>query len=304
MRRIIVKLHRWIGIVLAIYVVMICLTGSVLVYRPELFSHFEPKPVVVERGERLLTDEQLLAAAGEAFPGYEPNQLWRGREEDNAVEIELLRDGSRQGELFDPYTGEALGPALNLGYRATDFLLKLHAQLLGGDSGRAVNGALGLFFVFLALTGVLAWRPHKRRRPKPEKTPHTIGNWTMRRLHKTTGIWAAVFVLMWAVTGVHLAYPWIFDSINEYFDPFDEMNPVERVGDQISYWLAYVHFGRFGGRLPGCEWDSACSEGLKALWSVLALVPAMLAVTGLWMWLRGLRARARVRRLAEGGESG
>ncbi len=36
MRRVLIKLHRWIGVVLFAYVMMICLTGSFLVYRPEL----------------------------------------------------------------------------------------------------------------------------------------------------------------------------------------------------------------------------------------------------------------------------
>ena len=282
MRRFLVTLHRWIGIVLAIYVVMLCLTGSVLVYRPELFRYFEPQPVFVETQGTLLSDEQLLAAAKGAFPEREPNQLWRGQEDNRAVEVELLDGDDREGWLFDPYTGEALQPSLNLGYRTTAFLLDLHTKLLGEDAGKTINGALGLTFVFLVLSGLLAWRPGKTR------------GWGLRRLHMTTGIWASAFVLMWAVTGVHLAWPWLLDGVNEYFDPFDEMNPVERFGDKLSYWLAYAHFGRFS-YMPWCG-PGACGEGLKALWAVVALVPAGLAVTGLWMWLSGQRSRARMRK--------
>ena len=301
MRRTLVRLHRWIGIVLAIYVAMICLTGSVLVYRPELFRHFEPQPLVVATGPQLLTDPQLLAAAGRAFPSYEATQLWRGRQENHAVEVELLRGDSRLGELFDPYTGASLGPALPLGYRVTDMTLRLHNQLLGGDTGRMANGALGLLFVFLGLTGALAWRPHKhgkaRRRARGEQGV-SQRQWGLRRLHKTAGIWAAAFVLMWAITGVHLAWPWLFDAVHEYLDPFDDANPVERPGDRISYWLAYAHFGRFG-YMDWCG-PGACAEGFKAAWSAIALVPAGLAVTGLWLWLRGRLARARVKRAADG----
>ena len=78
------------------------------------------------------------------------------------------------------------------------------------------------------------------------------------------------------------------------------MSPVERTGDKVSYWLAYLHFGRFGGRVPGCE-RGLCGESLKAIWALIALVPAFLAATGLILWLRGRRARARVKRLSRAG---
>ncbi len=69
----------------------------------------------------------------------------------------------------------------------------------------------------------------------------------------TTGIVVAVFVVMWGVTGSHLAYPPVGEAIIEWFEPFDELNPVERTGDTVSYWMSYLHFGRLGGYVPGCD---------------------------------------------------
>ena len=40
MRQAIVQIHRWIGIVLFAWVLLLCLTGSALVYRPELFRAY------------------------------------------------------------------------------------------------------------------------------------------------------------------------------------------------------------------------------------------------------------------------
>jgi uncharacterized iron-regulated membrane protein len=197
-----------------------------------------------------------------------------------------------RGYLFDPYTGRPLRAAIPWDFWLVSKLLELHTELLGGESGRLVNGALGLGLAFMALTGVLVWTP-KKRKASSASTGRAPGS--LRRLHMTVGIWTALFVFMWAITGANLVYPEAMMRVVDYFEPFDEMNPVERVGDQVSYWFAYLHFGRFGGRIPGCD-RGLCDETLKATWALIALAPAFLAGSGLVLWLRGRRARARLRR--------
>lgn len=285
MRRVLVRLHRWIGVVLFAYVAMICLTGSFLVYRPELLRMFEPKPTKVAVGARLLSDEELLQGAARAFPSERPVQVWRGAAPNHAVEIDLERGEQRRNWLFDPYTGEPVGPTLPLGFRAITFTLDLHKELVGAESGRVVNGMLGLGLAFLGLSGALIWRPRK----KTERAG------SLRRLHMTTGIWAALFVAMWGITGFHLAYPATGEAVIEWFEPFDELNPVERVGDKVSYWMAYLHFGRLGGYVPGCGRGDSCDHAIKGVWMLIALAPVFLALSGFWLWLRGRRARARAR---------
>ena len=67
----------------------------------------------------------------------------------------------------------------------------------------------------------------------------------------------------------------------DYLHPLDDNKPNEtRVGDTVLQWLSRLHFGRFGG------WP------IKALWTVLGLVPLLLFITGAIMWWnRVLRPR-------------
>ena len=62
----------------------------------------------------------------------------------------------------------------------------------------------------------------------------------------------------------------------------------------IQYWLAYLHFGRLGGRgIPGCG-RGLCNSTSKAIWAVFGLVPPLLFVTGgLMWWNRVVRKGAR-----------
>ena len=295
LRKAIFQIHLWTGIALATYVIAICLSGSVLVYRNELYGVFAPKPVFVERGQRLLSPDQLEAAVKRSFAGYQVTQVWRGESPNQAVELELTRGDMTRRRLFDPYTGENLGSSVPVGFRFTAWLLDFHDNLLGGDTGRRTNGVVAAMVIVSAASGLIVWWPGVQRWRRSAAIDFRANwrqfNWS---LHSALGMWFVGFVLMWGVTGLYLSYPKPFNVAVEYLFPLNESNPVESIGDRVLYWLGYAHFGRFGGRIPGCG-RGTCNEVFKAVWAVFGLVPVVMAVTGVAMWCyrRGFRSTRR-----------
>ena len=284
-RRAVFQIHLWTGIGIGLYLLMICLTGSVLVYRNELYRAFSPEPVIVVGSGESLTPETLTEAAQRVYPDYDVTDVRTGDTPQHAVEISLRDDGETIRRLFDPYTGEDLGDPLPIGYRVSAWMLDLHDNLLGGRTGRKINGIGAFFFIVLAVTGIFVWWPGIRSWRR-SLTIDMKANWRRLNwnLHSAFGFWSMPFVLMWGITGVYLAVPEWFQATVEYFDPFDPSNPVDRFGDRVLYWLAYLHFGRLGGRgIPGCG-RPLCNEMTKAVWAVVALVPPALLVTGVVMW--------------------
>jgi len=149
------QLHLWSGIGIGLYVLLISVTGSVLVYRNELYRAATPDPIIVtERGVRL-NDEELKGAATRAYPGYTVAILSRARNPDQAVSISLDRRRDRKNRLFNPYTGADLGNAVPLGIWLVSKLLELHDDLLGGPTGRSINGIGALLIVVLTFTGIV-----------------------------------------------------------------------------------------------------------------------------------------------------
>src|ERR1700719_2838603 len=63
LRKAIFQLHLWCGIGLGLYVFLISLTGSVLVYRNELYRAVTPEPIVVTASGARLTDQELKRTA-------------------------------------------------------------------------------------------------------------------------------------------------------------------------------------------------------------------------------------------------
>src|SRR5204863_3203790 len=103
------QVHMWSAIGIGLYVLMVSVTGSVLVYRNELYRAAIPDPIVVAESGPLLTDDELKAAAARAYPGYTIDSVRRSRNPSEAVSIALARGTDVQGRLFNPYTGQALG---------------------------------------------------------------------------------------------------------------------------------------------------------------------------------------------------
>src|SRR4051812_29772851 len=135
------QIHLWTGIGVGLYIFVVCLTGSVLVFRRELTRSYANRPQIMLRADQKpLTEDQLKAAALRAFPGWDVEKVWRGRRANSPVDIWMLRGGRKQQHLFEPYTGADLGETRPRAIRAIDWLVSLHDDLLGGMNGRIVNG--------------------------------------------------------------------------------------------------------------------------------------------------------------------
>jgi uncharacterized iron-regulated membrane protein len=273
LRRALFQIHLWSGIGAGLYVLIISITGSAVVYRPEIQKALSTKPHIVAAVGPRLSDDDLKQAALRPYPDYEVKQIWRPRNPKQAVEIWLERGRKSRQRLFDPYTGADLGEPLRFGFRVISWVVDLHDNLLGGKTGRFVNGIGAILATVLCLTGAVIWWPGIKNW-RHSLTVDWKANWKKLNwdLHGALGAWFIIFVLMWALSGIYLCFPGPFDSLLNAIDLHDPSGKAYRFGLMFFFWLTRIHFGRFAG------WP------VKVLWIVIGLVPAALFVTGALMW--------------------
>ena len=157
LRKALFQIHLWTGIGVGFYIMMVSLTGSVLVYRSEIYRAFTLEPLIATASGDRLTDEKLKEAAERAYPGYAVTSVTRPRNPNQAVDVWLRRGTSTTQRLFDPYTGKDLRASVPPGIRFVSSLLDLHDNLLFGPTGRLINGLGALFTIVLGLTGLVIW---------------------------------------------------------------------------------------------------------------------------------------------------
>jgi uncharacterized iron-regulated membrane protein len=170
------------------------------------------------------------------------------------------------------------GNSESIVFRVVEWLVDLHENLLFGMTGRSVNGVGALCLTALCLTGAILWWPgitHWRRSLSVNwRSSFARLNWD---LHNTLGFWCFFFLMVWGISGIYFAFPEKFTWLIDLLDPPGTSNKLH-LGDLALLWLSNLHFGRFG-------WFA------EALWTLLGLVPAVLAFTGVFMCCHRLFVR-------------
>lgn len=296
LRRAVFQVHLWTGLAIGLYVVVLSVTGSVLVYRNELDRYLASPRVQLRPGQTPLNADEIKAVAERQYPGWTVTGVSEGRYEgrgrrrpDPTASVTLERGGERKDRLFDPYTGTDLGDSTTRGQLFLLWLVRVHDELLlDRPDGPWWNGLLSLVFTLLVVTGAVVWWPGVSRWRRSLGVRWGAG-WrrTMWDLHSALGFWLLPFMLMWGVSGWYLGMP---EPLTDLVDRISKPEGIygERPGDVALMWLSRLHFGRWR--------DPVWGPYLKALWAAAGLVPAIMFVTGVVMWWnRVVRRRRRAR---------
>lgn len=219
MRSVVLQVHRWLGIALAIWVIAIGLSGAVLIFRPELQKLTYPQFFHVTRAAGSdASAGGLLASLRVAYPrGTISGIDWPTYRRDTVLSY-VLEGTTFRTVFLHPQTAAIIGemPEHSWITRLQDF----HFDLLGGPTGRTVNGVAALCLVGMLATGIVIWWPAVGRWRQSLtidfSRPWKRINW---QAHNAVGFWLFAMFLVWAVTGVEFAFPRQFRSAVNAMSP-------------------------------------------------------------------------------------
>jgi uncharacterized iron-regulated membrane protein len=229
-----VVLHRWTGSVLALFLLLVGLTGSVLPFYRNLDKALSPELLTVGVLARrppldpLVLREQVLAR----HPEFRIDSVPLAHKADEAMAFYVEGRSSRltYDELYvDPYTGRELGTRrwgdLTQGrVNLMPFVYRLHYSLAAGTPGRTVLGVVALLWTLDCFVGACLTLP--LRLPRREGLLVRRGKgwwsrwmqaWKLRfdagwyrfgfDLHRAAGLWlwAMLFVIAWSAVSFNLS---------------------------------------------------------------------------------------------------
>lgn len=336
LRRALFQIHLWTGIGVGLYVVVVCLSGSAIVFRAELAKYFTRPPRSVTVSGQRLTDDEISKTAQRDYPKYSVEQVRVAKRPDQAVEVWLQRDiGSSEIQReFDPYTGNDLGRRQPIALDLLTWLVVFHGNLGLGPIGHTANGVGGFLLAVLCITGVIIWWPGvgswRRSLWVSLRSDWKRINW---ELHSVMGFWILLGIFMFGITGAYLVFTTPMEkAINavaplrvyrldiEDVVPDDASAASGGQGPLVQVFTIPADGGvnRRGGPpnySVGDEmvrWSTRLHYGrfagwkTKAAWVLLGLIPPSLFLTGLLMWWnRVLRPSAwRARKRAKTARTG
>lgn len=277
LRRALFQVHLWLGIACGIYILMISLSGSAIVLRPQIAAWFTHNQVVSAAGVPL-DGSELAARIAAAYPGYTVLRVVAPTREGRATYVALQKDGAEVTRYFDHYSGLDLGSTFPWQVATVEWLTRLHDELLLDRAGRKWNGVGGVLFLAMVVTGLVLWWQGTRRWQEGLVIRQASTRGLFWQLHSVIGFWSLLLLLVWGLTAVYFAWPEPFERLIDWMD--DDLQDDTRP-DGWLLWLIRLHFGRFRGML----WANV-------LWIILGLLPAFLFATGFVLWYRRVLKRS------------
>ncbi len=206
------KIHHWCGLYTGIVIGILCFTGAVAVFIPEIDSWIQRHYYSVYTTELLPGQnpkiDRALATAKKQYPKMTGLLIDMPDQPGGVATFSFAVKGKDKASnkfyfLFvDPVKDEILGSRDRQNSLA-NYLRQMHVRLYEGFWGRQLVGLAGIAFVIVTITGFLIYGNFMKKQPYPK-----IRKKNMRILmadwHKILGISALAFNFVIACSGAWL----------------------------------------------------------------------------------------------------
>jgi uncharacterized iron-regulated membrane protein len=208
--------HLVLGLSIGLLASITGLTGSIVVYKPEIESRLlgRVSHIVPSADRATVSLQSAYDTVRQRRPDCRIVQAYLHAEPELAWSFDL--NCQAQGRVvfyIDKYRGNITGEDHFQG-KWTQWIYDLHVRLLSGKTGETVNGIGALLLVILAATGLVVWWPG-------------VGLWRSglrfewrarwRRknydLHRLTGFATSWLLMLVALTGAYFAFPKTYEDI-------------------------------------------------------------------------------------------
>lgn len=224
MKKIFIKIHLWLSLPFGIIIAIVCLTGSILVFEDEILELCYPSRYFVDEvKDEPLSIAELMVLGRKQLP--DSIKISGARvSPDPERTYQLVIPGKKAAAFVNPYTGDVTGIDDGQGFFMQT--MRLHRWLLteykrdGSFSwGKALVGYATLVMVLIIISGLVVWYPKNKKNLKKRLKIKTTAGW--RRffydLHVTGGFYAALLLLVLALTGLTWSFNWYRDAFYTVF---------------------------------------------------------------------------------------
>lgn len=217
--------HGWIGVVLALFIVLVAGSGASLAFMSDMF--------LAQYGDMLRADAPAdtgspadlgaMIAAAERSRGddFQATGVLMPHTRVPKVSTALVYGMEPSSDpdypmmvSVDPHSGVAKG-AFSLGDAFGHDLIDFHYELTMGETGAVFVAVLGLLLTAFAVSGIWLWWPRRRSLRAKLQPPRLRGRVSNKlfQLHGWLGVWASLLVVLFALSGTATVQPGWFGPL-------------------------------------------------------------------------------------------
>jgi len=230
-RKIFFWLHKWLGLITGLVVLVVSVTGCINVFSDELKEFFyhdrfyvpQPSNSGFQKFSSLRTQAQqalgpkIKISRSEIYPAQGRTWIFRASAT-NKKGIGYWNYNKYYYRVYvNPYTGKVVYVENTLN-EFFQLVLSLHRNLLLGDTvGGLITGISALCFFILLLSGLILWFPHKWTTKAVKKGlafKSVVSNKRLNYdLHNISGFYILIPAMLICLTGLVFAFDWADQSV-------------------------------------------------------------------------------------------
>jgi uncharacterized iron-regulated membrane protein len=205
------QVHKWIGLILAVLVIPISLSGAILVWHEPIEEAMHPARHAVAGPGTLAPAIYADAARAALGKGEALTRLVIPGKSGEPVVVSATKTGTGRPQRITLYLDPADAYVIDTeksGEGIFQVFHQLHGSLLVPGVGRPIVGWIGVAMLISSLTGIWLWWPvtgSVRRGFRWKRHPN-LDN----KLHYMLGFWVSVPLFVLSLTGVWISFPQVF----------------------------------------------------------------------------------------------
>lgn len=206
LRRAIFQLHLVTGLAVGLYILLMSVTGTSLVFYDELSFLANPKLDATDYRQPL---SRVVESVVSTYPNHEITWIHQTTHTESPLEVFVISESKQSVVLVNPFTAQIIGEKNPL----LLWLRDLHFNLLSGKAGRTLNGIGAMFVLTMGFTGLAIWLT-RQGSLKSRVTINVKSNWKRVNFdtHSAVGICALPMILIWGTSAIYFAFPEPFEK--------------------------------------------------------------------------------------------
>lgn len=230
-------IHLWLGMISAMILFVICLTGTIFVFHTEIERLLYPNWFKVKNTTGIRqTPDALIATVERETKGKvvsitipaTPDEVWLFSLKGKSKKNETAAEGSKVNAegpaaeknkpyYVDPYTGVVTGIGKSPAGEFFTAVEDIHRWFfIGKPIGKIVSGSAALIFIILIISGIVIWFPRKIKHWKEGFKIKFSAKWKRVNfdLHRALGAYVFPIILLSALTGPSWSFQWYKSAVS------------------------------------------------------------------------------------------
>ncbi len=210
-RKLIGKIHLWLGLSSGLLVFIIAITGCLYAFQDEIQNLTQPYRFVKAQDKPALPPSIIKGIAEKALPNKQVHAILYQDEQHSAKAI-FYSDTARY--YYFVYVNQYTGEVLKVKNENKDFfriVIDGHYYLwLPPQIGHPLVASATLVFFIMVISGLILWWPRNKAGRKQRFTVKLNAKWRRKNydLHNVLGFYVLALALVFAITGLVWGFEW------------------------------------------------------------------------------------------------